>query len=107
MVLMRVFELAQHSGVAATTLRYYEQRGLLPAQRSPSGYRLYEERALDRLTFITTAKHLGLALNQIAELTALRAAHPCSRVKTGRGRATVLRFLDLRIDFTPNGCTCT
>lgn len=81
MVLMRVSELAQRSGVAATTLRYYEQRGLLPAQRSPSGYRLYDERALDRLTFITTAKHLGLALNQIAELTALWAAHPCSRVK--------------------------
>src|SRR5699024_5933389 len=107
MVLMRVFELAQRSGVAATTLRYYEQRGLLPAQRSPSGYRLYDERALDRLTFITTAKHLVRGPNQTAELTALRAPHPCSRVRTGRGRATALRFLDLRIDFTPTECTCT
>ncbi|WP_150253468.1 MerR family transcriptional regulator [Nocardiopsis deserti] len=81
MVLMRVSELAERSGVAATTLRYYEERGLLPAQRSSAGYRLYDERALERLTFITTAKHLGLALEEIGELTALWAAHPCSHVK--------------------------
>lgn len=37
MVLMRVSELAERSGVAATTLRYYEERGLLPAQRPPAG----------------------------------------------------------------------
>lgn len=37
MVLMRVSELAERSGVAATTLRYYEERGLLPAQRSSAG----------------------------------------------------------------------
>ncbi|MCK9871403.1 MerR family transcriptional regulator [Nocardiopsis dassonvillei] len=78
---MRVSELAERSGVAATTLRYYEERGLLPAQRSPAGYRLYDERALDRLTFITTAKRLGLGLEEIGELTALWAAHPCARVK--------------------------
>ncbi|MEV6821029.1 MerR family transcriptional regulator [Nocardiopsis dassonvillei] len=81
MVLMRVSELAERSGVAATTLRYYEERGLLPAQRSSAGYRLYDERALDRLTFITTAKRLGLDLDEIGELTALWAAHPCARVK--------------------------
>ena len=37
MVLMRVSELAERSGVAATTLRYYGDRGLFPAQRSPTG----------------------------------------------------------------------
>ncbi|WP_433696675.1 MerR family transcriptional regulator [Nocardiopsis sp. CA-288880] len=78
---MRVSELAERSGVAATALRYYEERGLLPAQRSPAGYRLYDERALDRLAFITTAKRLGLDLDEIGELTALWAAHPCARVK--------------------------
>ncbi|SIO90939.1 MerR family transcriptional regulator [Nocardiopsis sp. JB363] len=81
MVMMRISELAERSGVAATTLRYYEERGLLPAQRSPAGYRLYDERALDRLAFVTTAKRLGLDLDEIGELTALWAAHPCSHVK--------------------------
>lgn len=82
---MRVSELAARSGVAATTLRYYEDRGLLPAQRSPSGYRLYDERALDRLGFITTAKRLGLDLDEIGELTTLWSAHPCSQVKAALG----------------------
>ena len=81
MVLMQVSELAERSGVAATTLRYYEERGLLPAQRSPAGYRLYDEHALDRLAFIASAKHLGLDLDEIGELAALLAEQPCSRVK--------------------------
>ncbi|MET9710983.1 MerR family transcriptional regulator [Nocardiopsis alba] len=81
MVSMRVSELAERSGVAATTLRYYEERGLLPARRSPAGYRLYDERSLDRLAFITAAKRLGLDLEEVGELTALWSAHPCSRVK--------------------------
>lgn len=81
MVLMRVSELAERSGVAATTLRYYEERGLLPAQRSPAGYRLYDERSLDRLVFITTAKRLGLDLEEIGELTTLWSAQPCFRIK--------------------------
>ncbi|NYE47368.1 DNA-binding transcriptional MerR regulator [Spinactinospora alkalitolerans] len=93
MVLMRVSELAERSGVAATTLRYYEERGLLPAQRSPAGYRLYDERALDRLAFITTAKRLGLDLDEIGELTALWAAHPCARIK-----AALAPRLEQRLD---------
>lgn len=85
MVLMRVSDLAERSGVPATTLRYYGERGLLPAQRSPGGYRLYDERSLDRLTFITTAKRLGLALEEVADLTVLWSDHPCSRVKADLG----------------------
>ncbi|TDQ50293.1 DNA-binding transcriptional MerR regulator [Actinorugispora endophytica] len=78
---MRVSELAERSGVAASTLRYYEDRGLLPAQRSQAGYRLYDQRALQRLAFITTAKKLGLDLAEIGELTAIWADRPCSQVK--------------------------
>ena len=37
MVLVRVSELAERSGVSAPTLRYHGERGLLPAQRSPAG----------------------------------------------------------------------
>ncbi|NKY96657.1 MerR family transcriptional regulator [Nocardiopsis alborubida] len=81
MVLMRVSELAERSGVPASTLRYYEERGLLPAQRSPAGYRLYDQRALERLAFITAAKQLGLDLDAIGELTAIWADHHCAQVK--------------------------
>lgn len=63
-----VSELARRAEVPATTLRFYEQEGLLPAQRSSGGYRLYDESAVDRLAFITTAKSLGLPLSEIRRL---------------------------------------
>lgn len=65
---LKVSELAARAGVPATTLRFYEQEGLLPARRSPAGYRVYDEAAVDRLAFIATAKGLGLALPEIRRL---------------------------------------
>ena len=59
-----VSQLASLSGVPATTLRFYEQEGLLPAQRTSSGYRIYGPTAVDRLAFFSTGKHLGLPLAQ-------------------------------------------
>lgn len=65
---MRISQLAERSGVPASTLRYYESAGLLPADRTPSGYRVYDEPALDRLAFIRAAKQVGLPLDEIREL---------------------------------------
>ncbi|MGW6880813.1 MerR family transcriptional regulator [Streptomyces goshikiensis] len=39
----RLSQLAERSGVPATTLRFYEDAGLLGADRTPSGYRMYDE----------------------------------------------------------------
>jgi predicted site-specific integrase-resolvase len=58
----RIAELAERSGFTATTLRYYEQVGVLdPPVRTPAGYRLYDDAALDRLAFVDRAKRMGLA----------------------------------------------
>ncbi|WP_455752773.1 MerR family transcriptional regulator [Streptomyces cinereoruber] len=78
---MRISQLAERSGVAATTLRFYESAGLLPAGRTPAGYRLYGEDALARLAFIGAAKHLGLALEEIGELLGVWEAGACRDVK--------------------------
>lgn len=48
----RFSQLAERSGVPATTLRYYESVGLLAAERMPAGYRLYDDEAVRRLEFI-------------------------------------------------------
>ncbi|MGA6160644.1 MerR family transcriptional regulator [Stenotrophomonas sp. NPDC087984] len=53
---MRISQLAERTGVPATTLRFYDDAGLLSAGRSPIGYRLYGEDAVARLTFIGAAK---------------------------------------------------
>ena len=81
MASLRISQLAGLSGVPATTLRFYESAGLLPAERTAAGYRVYGEQAVDRLTFITSAKHLGLPLEEIAELLAVWEAGSCAQVR--------------------------
>lgn len=67
-------ELAQKAGVHAETIRYYEQRGLLPLpHRTRAGYRVYSETDLTRLRFIKRAQELGFSLREIEELLALEA----------------------------------
>jgi MerR family transcriptional regulator, copper efflux regulator len=78
---MRISQLADASGVPATTLRYYESAGLLPTERTPAGYRTYDQDALERLAFIGGAKHLGLALEEIAELLSVWQSGTCAQVK--------------------------
>ncbi len=66
---MRIAEVARRSGFPAATLRYYEEIDLLPApERTPSGYRAYDESVLPRLAFIARAKTLGCSLEEIADL---------------------------------------
>ncbi|MFF8732013.1 MerR family transcriptional regulator [Streptomyces sp. NPDC015171] len=78
---MRISQLAERSGVPATTLRFYEGAGLLPADRTPAGYRLYGEAAVERLAFIGAAKHLGLPLEEIGELLGVWESGACRDVK--------------------------
>ncbi|MFC8005506.1 MerR family transcriptional regulator [Streptomyces olivaceus] len=78
---MRISQLAERTGVPATTLRFYESEGLLPADRTPAGYRVYGDGAVERLGFIGAAKHLGLPLDEIAELLGVWESGACADVK--------------------------
>lgn len=75
---MRVAELGGIVGVAADTIRYYERAGLLlPPARTPAGYREYDASAVDRLRFIQGAQRLGLKLEDIRTLLAIRDTGQC------------------------------
>ncbi|MUL42537.1 MerR family transcriptional regulator [Streptomonospora sp. PA3] len=78
---MSISQLAGRSGVAASTLRYYDERGLLPARRTRAGYRVYDPADLRRLELIVTAKRLGLPLDEIAELLDVWRQGACAQVK--------------------------
>jgi len=81
---MQIGELADRVGVNTKTIRYYESIKLLPPpDRTPAGYRLYGPHDETRLTFIKTAQHLGLSLDEIREILALREAGtaPCEHVR--------------------------
>ncbi|WP_053641043.1 MULTISPECIES: MerR family transcriptional regulator [unclassified Streptomyces] len=88
----RISQLAERSGVPATTLRFYEDAGLLTAGRTPAGYRVYGEDAVERLAFVSSAKLLGLTLDEIRELLDVREEGACASV-----RARLLPLVEARI----------
>ena len=68
-------QMSSRTGVKITTIRYYEQRGLIPSPaRTEGGQRRYDEAALERLAFLRHARELGFGLNDIADLMALAEA---------------------------------
>jgi len=72
--LMKIGQLSKQVGVSIDTIRYYEQRGLIPAAvRSQSGYRQYSDHDITRLKFIVQVKELGFTLEEVAQLLALRS----------------------------------
>lgn len=72
---MKIGQLAKQGQVGIDTVRYYERHGLLPEPpRQASGYRVYDERDLERLRFIRGAKALGFSLQEIRELHRLSIA---------------------------------
>ena len=62
---MRIGELAQASQVSRDTLRFYEQRGLIAAQRSANSYRDYPADMVQLVLYIKTAQRLGFSLGEI------------------------------------------
>lgn len=81
---MRIGELAARLAVNPKTIRYYEGISLLPEpERTASGYRLYDEHDVERLTFIKTAQRLGITLDEIREILAFRERgdRPCDYVR--------------------------
>ncbi len=80
---VRIGELATELGINPKTIRYYEEIGLLPpAKRTDNGYRLYGDADRERLHFISKAKAVGLTLEEIGQILALRrtGAPPCEHV---------------------------
>jgi MerR family transcriptional regulator, copper efflux regulator len=90
---LTIADAAARTGFPASTLRYYEQVGLIEPERTASGYRVYDDRALLRLTCISRAKALGLSLDEISELVGLWDGDRCEPVQD-RLRAV----LDAKID---------
>ena len=82
---MKIGELAERVGVAGSTVRYYERRGLLrPSGRTDANYRVYGPEAVARLRFIRAAQASGLTLEDIHTLLGFSDGEvaPCEEVQT-------------------------
>ena len=93
--LLTISDIAKRSGVAASALRFYEERGLIRSERSGSGHRRFPRAVLRRIAFIVFAQKIGLSLDEIAdELSKL----PQDRAPTGRDWSRLSSTWTSRID---------
>jgi len=83
-----ISEVAELTGFPPTTLRFYEQSGLVRPARTPAGYRCYDDTHIELLSFIGRAKGFGLSLDEITELLGLLGDDECAPVQ-GRLRDLV------------------
>lgn len=90
---MRIGDMAQATGLSRDTLRFYEKRGLLRAQRGANGYRDYPLEAVDWLRYLRTAQELGFTLAEIeADMPLL--ASPDTPETAALLRVALVRKLD-------------
>ena len=64
---MTIGEAAQRGGLATSTLRFYEERGLITSRRTSGGQRRYSRDVLRRVAFIRAAQSVGLKLDEIRD----------------------------------------
>jgi MerR family transcriptional regulator, redox-sensitive transcriptional activator SoxR len=92
---MTIGEVSRRSGVAASALRFYEERGLITSERAGSGHRRYPRPVLRRIAFIVFAQRIGLTLDEIGgELAKL----PPDRAPTRRDWSRLSSKWTARID---------
>lgn len=66
-------EVAKASGVNVETIRFYENKGLIPkAPRTAAGYRIFTEETIHEIRTIKNAQALGFTLHEIRMLMDLR-----------------------------------
>ena len=96
--LLTIGDVARRSGVAASALRFYEERGLIRSQRVGSGHRRFPRAVLRRVAFIVFAQRAGLTLEEIgAELAKLPGDRAPTRAEWARLSSTWTARIDERI----------
>ena len=96
--LITIGEVARRSGVAASALRFYEERGLIRSERSGTGHRRYRRPVLRRIAFIVFAQRTGLTLAEIGdELAKLPPDRAPTRADWSRLSSTWTARIDDRI----------
>jgi DNA-binding transcriptional MerR regulator len=68
MMPLDIAEVAKRSGVPASTLRYYEERGLIESIGRRGLKRIFEPHVLERLALIALGRQAGFSLDEIAAM---------------------------------------
>lgn len=79
---LRIAEVAERVGISTATVRYYERIGVLPPPvRADNGYRRYDGRTIERLSFVARAKQLGCTLAEITDLVTAWDGGECGPIQ--------------------------
>ena len=96
---LSIGQVAQRSGVSHTALRFYEDSGLITAERTAGNQRKYPRSVLRRLAFIRTAQRVGLSLDAIRDaLATLPDGRTPTKADWARLSNSWRAELDARID---------
>ena len=96
---LTIGEVARRSGVAASALRYYEDRGLITSERTGAAHRRYPRAVIRRVAFIVFAQRVGLTLEEIgSELAKLPTDRVPARGDWARLSGTWQERIDERIE---------
>lgn len=73
---LTVSEVAAAAGVAASAVRFYEQHGLVTAERTAGNQRRFDDRAVCLIRVAKVAQRVGMTVREIAEALAILPAEP-------------------------------
>ncbi len=82
--LLKIGEIAKITSVAVSTLRYYEEIGLVqPTDKSSAKYRYYKKDDVQLIVFIKKAQNIGFTLDEIKLILSERSSgkSPCPKVR--------------------------
>lgn len=68
---MNIGDASEKTGLPAKTIRYYEDIGLVIADRQPNGYRDYSDEHIKRLSFLKRARDFGFPIEDCRKLLGL------------------------------------
>jgi DNA-binding transcriptional MerR regulator len=95
--LFTIGELSRRTGLSVKTIRFYSDEGLLPpTDRTPAGYRLYDEHAMARLELVRTLRELGIGLTEVEAVLARATTLPEVAAKHVEVLDEQIRVLRLR-----------
>ena len=91
--MLRIGELSEHTGVAVTALRYYDERGLVRPSGREGGRRRYDDEAIRQVGVVLLLRDLGFHLAEIATLLADRPRRRSTWESLARSKLTDLDTL--------------
>jgi len=101
--MLSIGEVARQSGVSATTLRYYEDAGVLAAPARTGGQRRYDQQVFQQLVLIKLAQQAGFTIAEIrtllhgfpARVSAAERWHTLANPKRAAVQALMERVLEM------------